>query len=120
LAKLIAQRRTLLVLDGLELLENPPGPQEGRLREPSLQALLRELAAFNPGLSYLKALNTQALQRGTTLIELSVVIAVLLLLVGVLFIGIKKRSEPSRLHHKSLEHAKGGSRTAEHDWPKSW
>src|SRR5208337_1960038 len=29
---------------------NPPGPQEGRLREPSLQALLRELAAFNTGL----------------------------------------------------------------------
>jgi hypothetical protein len=27
-----------------------PGPQEGWLREPSLQALLRELAAFNKGL----------------------------------------------------------------------
>jgi hypothetical protein len=50
LAKLVAHRRTLLVLDGLEPLQNPPGPQEGRLREPSLQALLRELAAFNPGL----------------------------------------------------------------------
>jgi tetratricopeptide (TPR) repeat protein len=50
LAKLIAHRRTLLVLDGLEPLQNPPGPQEGRLREPSLQALLRELAALNKGL----------------------------------------------------------------------
>jgi len=50
LAKLIAFRRTLLILDGLEPLQNPPGPQEGRLREPCLQALLRELAAFNPGL----------------------------------------------------------------------
>jgi serine/threonine protein kinase len=50
LAKLVAQRRTLLILDGLEPLQNPPGPQEGRLREPSLQALLRELAAFNTGL----------------------------------------------------------------------
>jgi NACHT domain len=50
LAKLFAHRRTLLVLDGLEPLQNPPGPQEGRLREPSLQALLRELAAFNTGL----------------------------------------------------------------------
>jgi hypothetical protein len=40
----------LLVLDGLEPLQNPPGPQEGRVREPSLQALLRELAAFNRGL----------------------------------------------------------------------
>ena len=50
LAKLVAHRRTLLVLDGLEPLQNPPGPHEGRLREPSLQALLRELAAFNTGL----------------------------------------------------------------------
>jgi hypothetical protein len=50
LAKLVAHQRTLLVLDGLEPLQNPPGPQEGRLREPSLQALLRELAAFNKGL----------------------------------------------------------------------
>jgi hypothetical protein len=40
----------LLVLDGLEPLQYPPGPQEGRLREPSLQALLREVAAFNTGL----------------------------------------------------------------------
>jgi predicted ATPase len=50
LAKLAAHRRTLLVLDGLEPLQNPPGPQEGRVRDPSLQALLRELAAFNTGL----------------------------------------------------------------------
>ena len=50
LAKLVAHRRTLLVLDGLEPLQNPPGPQEGRLRDPSIQALLRELAAFNKGL----------------------------------------------------------------------
>src|SRR5271157_4224179 len=50
LAKLVGHRRTLLVLDGLEPLQNPPGPQEGRVREPSLQALLRELAAFNMGL----------------------------------------------------------------------
>lgn len=50
LAKLVAHRRTLLVLDGLEPLQHPPGPQEGRLRESALQALLRELAAFNKGL----------------------------------------------------------------------
>jgi serine/threonine protein kinase/predicted ATPase len=50
LAKLVADRRTLLILDGLEPLQNPPGPQEGRVREASLQALLRELAAFNTGL----------------------------------------------------------------------
>ena len=50
LAKLVAHRRTLLVLEGLEPLQNSPAPQEGRLRDPSLQALLRELAAFNKGL----------------------------------------------------------------------
>jgi serine/threonine protein kinase len=50
LANLISHRRTLLVLDGLEPLQYPPGPQEGRLREPSLEALLKELAAFNMGL----------------------------------------------------------------------
>lgn len=50
LARLITRRRTLLILDGLEPLQNPPGPQEGRLREPALQALVRELAASNPGL----------------------------------------------------------------------
>src|SRR6202795_527338 len=50
LAKLIAHHRTLLILDGLEPLQNPPGSQEGRVRGPALQALLRELAAFNTGL----------------------------------------------------------------------
>jgi Protein kinase domain/NACHT domain len=50
LANLVAHRRTLLILDGLEPLQNPPGSQEGRLRDPSLQALLRELAALNAGL----------------------------------------------------------------------
>jgi prepilin-type N-terminal cleavage/methylation domain-containing protein len=39
-------------------------------------------------MNYQKTNNKPARQRGTTLIELSVVIAVLLLLVGVLFIGI--------------------------------
>src|ERR1700732_1205882 len=39
-------------------------------------------------LRFLKTPNKQTRQRGTTLIELSVVIAVLLLLVGVLFIGV--------------------------------
>ena len=53
LADLVAHSRTLLVLDGLEPLQNPHGSQEGRLREPSLQALLRELAAFNTGLCVL-------------------------------------------------------------------
>ena len=46
LANLIAHRRTLLVLDGLEPLQNPSGPQEGLVQEPSLQALLRELPSI--------------------------------------------------------------------------
>jgi serine/threonine protein kinase len=50
LAKLVSRRRTLLILDGLEPLQNPPGSQEGRLREASLQALLKDLSAFNTGL----------------------------------------------------------------------
>ncbi len=50
LAKLVADRRTLLILDGLEPFQNPPGPREGRVRGASLQALLRELAALNQGL----------------------------------------------------------------------
>jgi hypothetical protein len=40
----------LLVLDGLEPLQSPPGPREGRLRDPSLQALLGGLATFINGL----------------------------------------------------------------------
>src|SRR6185295_20228521 len=33
LARLIRQSRTLLILDGIEPLQHPPGPQEGRLKE---------------------------------------------------------------------------------------
>ncbi len=52
LARLIKRQRTLLILDGLEPLQFPPGRghQEGALKEHSMQALLRELAAYNPGL----------------------------------------------------------------------
>jgi tetratricopeptide (TPR) repeat protein len=50
LAKLIRASRTLLLLDGLEPLQHPPGRQGGLLKDPSLQALLRELASANPGL----------------------------------------------------------------------
>ena len=50
LANLTAARRTLLILDGLEPLQFRPGPQEGRLRDSSIQALVCELAAFNKGL----------------------------------------------------------------------
>lgn len=50
LAKLVRQAPSLLILDGLEPLQNPPGPEEGRLKDPALQSLVRELAAGNPGL----------------------------------------------------------------------
>ena len=50
LADLIRQKRTLLILDGLEPLQYPPGPTGGRLKDPGLASLLRELAYHNPGL----------------------------------------------------------------------
>ena len=50
LAMRLTSDRNLLVLDGLEPLQHAPGAQEGRLKDQSLQALLRSLAASNPGL----------------------------------------------------------------------
>ena len=50
LASLVSRQRTLLVLDGVEPLQYPPGEMEGRLKDPGLQSLLRELARHNPGL----------------------------------------------------------------------
>jgi tetratricopeptide (TPR) repeat protein len=50
LAKLVQAERTLLILDGLEPLQNPPGPDQGRLKDPALERLLGELDADNPGL----------------------------------------------------------------------
>ena len=50
LAQLIGQRRNLLVLDGLEPLQYPPGPVAGKVRDPALEALLKGLAQHNAGL----------------------------------------------------------------------
>jgi tetratricopeptide (TPR) repeat protein len=50
LAGLLRDARTLLLLDGLEPLQHPPGAQTGRIKDPAVQALVRELAAENPGL----------------------------------------------------------------------
>ncbi|MBN1932103.1 MAG: TIR domain-containing protein [Desulfobacterales bacterium] len=50
LAGLIRQHRTLLILDGVEPLQYPPGEMQGRLRDQGLQALLKELARFQSGL----------------------------------------------------------------------
>jgi tetratricopeptide (TPR) repeat protein len=50
LADLIKKKRTLLILDGLEPLQNPPGEKQGQIRDPALKCLLRELAINNSGL----------------------------------------------------------------------
>jgi tetratricopeptide (TPR) repeat protein len=50
LAELIKQQRTLLILDGFEPLQNPPPVETGKIKDPGLTSLLRELARQNPGL----------------------------------------------------------------------
>lgn len=50
LAQLAQQNRTLLILDGMEPLQHPPGPMEGELTDPGVKALLRGLGENNPGL----------------------------------------------------------------------
>lgn len=50
LAALTRKHRTLLLLDGLEPLQFPPGQDEGKLKDYALKALLRELAMNNSGL----------------------------------------------------------------------
>ncbi len=52
LADAVAARRTLLILDGCEPLQYPPGPLAGQLRTPGLKTLLTQLAdAGQPGLT---------------------------------------------------------------------
>jgi len=52
LAQAISARRTLLILDGCEPLQHPPGPLTGQLRCPGLKALLDQLASVGqPGLT---------------------------------------------------------------------
>ena len=50
LAELVRRTRTLLFLDGLEPLQYPPGPYAGRIKDPALAALVRNLAVGNSGL----------------------------------------------------------------------
>ncbi len=50
LAELVAARRAVLVLDGLEPLQYPPAPpHDGALRDQGMKVLLKRLAAQNPG-----------------------------------------------------------------------
>jgi len=46
----LQRSRALLILDGLERLQHPPGPLEGTFRERVMQMFLRELAALNAGM----------------------------------------------------------------------
>ena len=50
LARLVRKERTLLILDGVEPLQWGPGVQEGNLKDPALEALVKELGAQNKGL----------------------------------------------------------------------
>ncbi|MCF6197964.1 MAG: NB-ARC domain-containing protein, partial [Hyphomicrobiaceae bacterium] len=50
LAELVASKRTLLVLDGLEPLQYPPGEMQGKLKDPGLNALFRQLSGESRGL----------------------------------------------------------------------
>jgi hypothetical protein len=50
LAKLIQRQRVLLLLDGLEPLQDPPGVNKGRFKDKGLAELVRILASQNPGL----------------------------------------------------------------------
>lgn len=49
LADLVRQKRTLLILDGLETLQTPFGEARGRILDPALDALLHELGRSNTG-----------------------------------------------------------------------
>jgi hypothetical protein len=50
LAELVGRHRSLLILDGLEPLQHPPGPQAGELQDDRLRALFAGLAQSGIGL----------------------------------------------------------------------
>jgi tetratricopeptide (TPR) repeat protein len=50
LAGLVGKVRCLLVLDGLEPLQYPPGPMHGKVKDTAIEALLKGLSAQNAGL----------------------------------------------------------------------
>ncbi|MGO9172519.1 MAG: TIR domain-containing protein [Rhodomicrobium sp.] len=53
LAKLVQKERVLLLLDGLEPLQDPPSLNRGRFKDKGLAALVKALGAQNPGLMVL-------------------------------------------------------------------
>jgi tetratricopeptide (TPR) repeat protein len=53
LARLVKKQKTLLILDGMEPLQYPPGEVhgfDGKLKDSGMRAFLRELSAGHPGL----------------------------------------------------------------------
>jgi hypothetical protein len=64
LARVVCEQRRLLVLDGLEPLQWGPGVQEGRLKDPALEALLKELGGQNEGCALSPAGSTSPIWRG--------------------------------------------------------
>jgi tetratricopeptide (TPR) repeat protein len=50
LAELVAQRPAILVLDGIESMQYPPGPLGGKLKDPAIEVLLKGLSRQNCGL----------------------------------------------------------------------
>ena len=50
LAELVSEKRTLLLLDGMEPLQSGPGQGDGSIKDPALQALVRGLSLGNAGL----------------------------------------------------------------------
>ncbi|MCF6281726.1 MAG: TIR domain-containing protein [Candidatus Polarisedimenticolaceae bacterium] len=71
LAQLITKQKVLLILDGLEPLQYPPGEMHGFLKDQALEALLKGLARMNRGLCIITSRclveNIQSTEGHTTL-----------------------------------------------------
>lgn len=50
LARLMRESRTILILDGFEPLQSPPGTDSGNIENPAVSFLIKELASDNNGL----------------------------------------------------------------------
>ncbi|MCP4220658.1 MAG: ATP-binding protein, partial [bacterium] len=50
LARLVREQKALLILDGMEPLQYPPGEKHGQLKDQGVLSLLEELALYQPGL----------------------------------------------------------------------
>ncbi len=75
LAHLVGERRTLLILDGVEPLQYPPtSPMSGELKDQGVSALLKTLAASNRGMCIITTRHSIADMRAfrdTSVIELT-------------------------------------------------